>query len=62
MKYIQTFSCLSAFSMTEKFITKFIFVYLLIHDKLANLEKKFNSKTHVHVFSTVAKFKMIMPI
>ena len=54
---------ISAFSMTENFMTKFTFVFLLIHDKLVNLEKKFSSKTlakhkaPVHVFSTVAKFR-----
>ena len=51
-KYTNLIMPLSAFSMTEIFITKFTFVFLLIHDKLANLEKKFSSKTHVHVFSS----------
>ena len=61
-KYTNLLMPISAFSMTENFMTKFTFVFLLIHDKLVNLEKKFSSKTHVHVFSTVVKFKMMMPI
>ena len=51
----------SIFSITENFITKFTFVFLLIHNKLVNLEKK-PSNTHVHVFSTVVKFKMVILI
>ena len=61
-KYTNLLMPISAFSMTENFMTTFTFVFLLIHDKLVNLEKKFSSKTHVHVFSTVVKFKMMMPI
>ena len=53
---------ISAFSMTENLITKFTFVFLLIYDKLVNLEKKFSRKnrnTYVHVFSTAVKFNML---
>ena len=57
MKNIQTFSCLFLlFSMTENFMTKFTFVFLLIHDKLVNLEKKFSSKTlakHMYMCSVL---------
>ena len=47
---------ISAFSMTENFMTKFTFVFLLIHDKLVNLEKKFSSKTlakHMYMCSVL---------
>ena len=47
---------ISAFSMTENFMTKFTFVFLLIHGKLVNLEKKFSSKTlakHMYMCSVL---------
>ena len=57
MKNIQTLLMpISAFSMTENFMTKFTFVFLLIHDKLVNLEKKFSTKTlakHMYMCSVL---------
>ena len=45
----------STLSMAENFITKFTFVFLLIH-----FRKKNNSATHIHVYNTVVKFKMFL--
>ena len=52
MKNIQTSHAYSAFSMTENFMTKFTFVFLLIHDKLVNLEKNSVSK-HMYMCSVL---------
>ena len=38
---------ISAFSMTENFITKFTFVFLLIHDKLVNIGKKLTTQIYM---------------
>ena len=55
-KYTNLLMPISAFSVTENFMTKFTFVSLLIHDKLVNLEKKFSSKTlskHMYMCSVL---------
>ena len=44
----------SIFWVTENFITKFTYVFLFIHFR------KKNSTTHIHVYSTVVKFKMML--
>ena len=45
----------STLSMIENFITKFTYVFLFIH-----FRRKKNSATHIHVYSTVVKLKMMV--
>ena len=46
----------SIFWVTKNFMTKFTFVFLLIHFR----RKKENSATHIHVYSTIVKLKMVI--